>query len=560
MITRLEISNYALIENVSLELGRGFTVITGETGAGKSIILKALSLLLGERADTSVIRQNEKKCFLEAEFDISDLGLKDFFATNDLEYDNISTIRREFSNSGKSRCFVNDSPVQLNLLSKLGAQLINVHSQHETLQIFDGSFQLNILDHFAGITTEVAEYGRDYRHYKDRKSFLSDLEEKENAARKEKNYVEFLLSELTEAKLENFISDEIQLKSSLIENSEKINETLSTASQIFEADSHGPVATVEQLISIFGNLKSFDKRYAEIETRLKSIRIELMDIESEMANLGLELEFGPAEIQLIKDRIDQINSLLFKHHAKETVELLALRASLSERLSEIDSVGEEIKKVASEVLILEKKVKEKAKELSLKRCACQENLTKKIGFKLSALSMADARLKIEISQNDVPGPTGFDDVVFLFKTNAGGNFAPLKKIASGGELSRLMLSLLSVLVNAKKLPTMIFDEIDTGVSGEVAAKIATEFQSMAKGMQIVAVTHLAQVAGCGEQHLHVAKHRQADKTVTIVNRLDDAQRVEQLARMISGEKVSRAAKENARLLMKHTKSASQKHT
>jgi len=559
LITRLDISNYALIENVSLDLRPGFTVITGETGAGKSILLKAINLLLGERADTSVIRQNEKKCFLEAEFDLTALRLEAFFETNDLEFDNVCTVRREFSQSGKSRCFINDSPVQVSVLAKLGSKLINVHSQHETLQILDSRFQLEQIDYFAGIESEVRNYQTVYREFNAKTNQLRELSEKESLARKEEDYIRFLLQELDKAQLDGFLDENIEGKFNRIEHATKISSALNTASGLLENEQAGLIGAIERLTAIFSQLKTFDKKYSEIESRIQTVSIEMQDIYREISNATDETDLSPAEIQLIQDRMEFVNSLLYKHHLNGVNQLLELRESLIKRLGEIQSVEQDLLELSAAVEKLGAEVRHAASELSAKRKACSDSLAKKTAAKLVALAMPDARLKIEFNQIPQPGLYGVDDVQFMFRTNAGGSFSPLKKIASGGELSRLMLSLISVLSGSKKLPTMIFDEIDTGVSGEVASKIAAEFSSMGKKMQVIAVTHLAQVAGQGDHQLHVSKQSAQGKTTTTVAELDEKGRVNQIAQMISGEKVSKAAKENARLLMAFTgKKATQK--
>lgn len=550
MLNRLEISNYALIDNVSLKLSDGFTVITGETGAGKSIMLQALNLLLGERADTSVIRQNEKKCFLEAEFDISKLQIQTFFEQHDLDYEKTCIVRREFSSSGKSRCFINDTPVQQSVLKELGERIVSIHSQHQTLQIFDGNFQMDLLDHYADIQNDVQEYRSIYRLYRKKVNEKIELEVKEREARKEKDYLEFLLNELETAKLEEGDLEDMQHKFQRIENAEQINEALSFAQSVFENDSIGPNASLKTLIETFEGLKEFDPKFADLAGRLLSLKIELKDIEAEVGRLNGDADIDPEEAVRIKEKIELVNALLFKHNLSTIEQLIELRNSIAAQLDGIQSVEDDLKKIGIEISALKKDLSERASKLSTQRQKNIASLEEQIREQLMDLAMEEAELKIALSPLDRLGPNGTDEVSFLVKTNKGGQFAALKKVASGGELSRIMLSLMSILARSRALPTLIFDEIDTGVSGEVAAKIAKVFKEMGQHLQLIAISHLPQVAGRGQQHLHVTKQSGNDKTTTTVIVLDGEQRVEQLARMISGEDLTEAAIENAKSLLK----------
>lgn len=549
MLKKLEIANYALIENVSLDFKTGFTSMTGETGAGKSILLKALSLLMGERADTSVIKGSEKKCILEAVFDIDALQLKAFFETNDLDYDRNCIMRREITTSGKSRAFINDTPVSIAALKSLGEQLIAIHKQHQTLEVLGSGFQIDLLDHFVGITEEVAAYNKKYNAYLTAKDRYTKLQIKEKENRKEKDYLAYLIDELVALKLDQVDLETLESTASKIENAEKINNTLSFARSVFENDSFSLAIGIKTLIESFDELKQYDENYAAIAARLLSLKIELDDIEAEVNNLETEHDIDPEKALLIQEKIEAINALLFKHNLKELSELRDLQEKLTADLDAISNVENDLSKYEAMVKSLSAELKTAGLAIRTKRQKFAPQLAKKAGSVLDQLSMKNAELKIELQALDVPGPKGMDKINFLFKTNAGGDFASLKKTASGGELSRLMLALLSILSEKKNLPTLIFDEIDTGVSGEVAGKMASLFDQMGKQIQVLSITHLPQVAAKGTQQLHVYKESVTDKTITRVEELTPDERITVLAGMMSAGEITEVAKENAANLL-----------
>lgn len=545
MLKRLEISNYALIENMNLSLVQGFTSITGETGAGKSILLKALNLLLGERADTSILKQSEKKCILEAEFDISKLNLQDYFALNELDFDPICILRREFNNAGKSRAFINDTPVQLQQLKELGDQLVSVHTQHETLLILNPEFQLDVVDHFCGIHEEVKTYQTYYKSYRNKLNALVELQLKDKENRKEKDYLSFLLNELEEANLAKLDIEDLKLKSARIENAEKIQLALRFAKSVFENDSFSPSIGIRTLIETFDDLKKFDPSYAEIAARLWSLKIELDDLESELDNKDNVDLFSDEEAIKIKDKLDLYNTLSFKHNVQTVEELMALQSSLSDQLEQISNVENELIVLEKEIGELKKEVTTRAAILRKKRLSKTKDLEQEVKKRLTNLAMPSAELAIELKEKIKPSLSGIDEIEFNFKTNLGGAFSPIKKVASGGELSRLMLAILSILSEKKNLPTLIFDEIDTGVSGEVATKMAQEFDSIGKKIQVITITHLPQVAAKAQTHLHVKKFVEDNKTKTYIAVLKGDERINVLAGMMSGEAITKAAKENA---------------
>jgi DNA repair protein RecN (Recombination protein N) len=545
MLNRLEISNYALIENASLQFQSGFTAITGETGAGKSILLKALNLLLGERADTSVLKQSEKKCFLEAEFDIRELDLNSFFKSNELDYEPFCIIRREFSPSGKSRCFINDSPVQIKVLSALGNKLVNIHSQHQTLDLFDSTFQTEVIDTISGIEDKVLKYCKKYTTYRNKVNEHISLQVKDMENRKEKDYLTFLINELNAADLSNLNLDDLKSKSDKIEFSEKISEGLSLAKSIFNNETYGPLNGIKSLIENFEELKGFDKRYADILSRLLSVKIELDDIDSEIQNQSGDLDFDDSDAELIKEKMELLNSLCFKHNLSEVSDLIELQAKLNGQLQEIGNVEDRLNTLSIEIEADKQTLLTEAQEISKIRRSNAVDLCNKVKLTLDRLAMPEAEMQVDFQTLEKIGPNGIDQIQFLFKTNKGGQYLPLKKVASGGELSRLMLTILSIISEIKSLPTLIFDEIDTGVSGEVGAKIASEFVKMGGNIQLIVITHLPQVAARGNTHLHVSKSNNDLKTITSVTSLTGDNRITELAKMISGEEVTTAAKENA---------------
>lgn len=545
MLKRLEISNYALIENMNLTLTKGFTTITGETGAGKSILLKALNLLLGERADIAILKQSEKKCILEAEFEIADLDLAAYFEQHELDYEPVCILRREFNSAGKSRAFVNDTPVQMQVLKELGEQLVSVHTQHQTLHILNTDFQLDILDHFSGIHEELKNYRAIYKSYRSKVNELIELQVKEMENRKEKDYLSFLLNELEDAQLGKLNIEELQQKAVRIENGEKIQTAIRFAKSVFENESFSPSVGIRTLIETFDDLKKFDSSYADIAARLWSLKIELDDLESEIDRRDNDDHYSDEEVCQIKEKIDQVNNLFFKHNVKEVGQLIELQTSLSLQLGEISSLETKIETLEKEINQLKKEVEQAAKTIRQKRLANKPKLELEVKKRLAELAMPNAELSIDLAEKPKPGKNGFDEIDFLFKTNLGGQFSPVKKVASGGELSRLMLTILSILSETKNLPTLIFDEIDTGVSGEVATKMANEFDKMGKRMQVIAITHLPQVAAKAATQLHVKKTTEESKTKTFVEVLDRTARIDVLASMMSGAEISKAAKENA---------------
>jgi DNA repair protein RecN (Recombination protein N) len=549
MLCRLDISNYALIENLNLDFSPGYSVITGETGAGKSILLKALNLLLGERADSTVIKQNDKKCVLEAEFNVKNIISKTVFNQFDIDYEPQTIIRREFTASGKSRLFINDTPVTLNTLKTFGEKLMKIHTQHQTLDLFSKQFQMELLDSFSNTEKDVIDYTKLFSIYKSDKQKLINLKLTDTENRKEKDYIEFLLTELEEANLDVVNISELENEHNKIQNWSSIKEALDSATSIFQNSENSPIASIDSLLTTLHPLQQIDSFYNELILRLNSAKIELQDIEADIESKNDLDDLDEEKAVLVKEKIESINALSYKHNVNSIDELIELRNKLAIQITGFGSVEAEIEELENSILKNYNILKEQASEIHTKRetniLPLQESITKI----LHQLAMPNAEIKIDLALIDDLNANGLNTIDFLFKTNLGGGFLQIKKSASGGELSRLMLAILVILAKTKSLPTLIFDEIDTGVSGEVAAKMAAVFEKLGKKSQLISITHLPQIAGKGKIHYHVFKSDSDDKTRTKVVQLSETERIKELAKMMSGEKITDSAIENAKQLL-----------
>ena len=549
MLCRLDISNYTLIENLNLDFSSGYSVITGETGSGKSILLKALNLLLGERADSTVIKQNDKKCVLEAEFNVKNIISKSFFNELDIDYEPQTIIRREFTTSGKSRLFINDTPVTLNVLKAFGEKLMKIHTQHQTLDLFSKQFQMELLDSFSNTEKDVMDYTKLYAVYKSDKQKLINLELADAENRKEKDYIEFLLTELSEANLDTVNISELESEYNKIQNWSSIKEALDSAISIFKNSENSPIESINSLLTTLEPLQQVDTFYNDLILRLNSTKIELQDIEADIESKNDLDDLDEEKAILVKEKIESINGLSYKHNVNSIKELIELRDKLAIQINGFGSVEEEITALGKTISNNYKDLVKQATDIHNKRKAHIVPLQDSIATILNQLAMPNAEIKIDLVLIEDLNSNGLNTIDFLFKTNLGGSFLQIKKSASGGELSRLMLAILVILAKKKSLPTLIFDEIDTGVSGEVAAKMATVFEKLGKKSQLISITHLPQIAGKGKVHYHVFKSDSDDKTRTKVVRLSDDERVVELAKMMSGEKVTDSAIENAKQLL-----------
>ena len=549
MLTNLSIKNYALIDHLNVKFTNGFTVITGETGAGKSILLGGLSLVLGKRADLSSLREKEDKCIVEAEFEISKYGLESFFMENDLDYETKTIIRREILPSGKSRAFINDSPVTLDILSQLGDQLIDVHSQHQTLRLADNDFQLKVIDALADNGQVISAYSSKLLLYQSTQKELQKLVDFQNSATKEHEYNSFLLQELISAPLKEGILEELEEQYEQLNNVEIILEQLSHGQQLLNDEQIGLVNLLTELKQVSNKLASFGHQYSDINERIKSVFIELDDISTELNILNDKVEADPQLLEQVNAKLQLLYDLLKKHKVQTIPELMEIRNALDEKVSATENVVADIDRKKKELHQLETALNTEASNISKRRKLVIPKLKEQLEETLIDLGMASATFKIDISPSKEFKPTGKDDLSFLFSANKGSAYGDLKKVASGGELSRIMLTIKAILARYEQLPTMMFDEIDTGVSGEISNKMGDIMKDMSNTMQIFSITHLPQVAAKGVHHFKVYKEEELMGTNTKMKRLSSEERVVELAEMLGGKTLSDSALAHARQLL-----------
>lgn len=526
------------------------SIITGETGAGKSIFLEALGLALGNRADLSSLRNRYKKCIVEAEFDLADLDLQSFFEAQDLDYQESLSLRREISADGKSRCFVNDSLVSLAVLKSLSEQLVDVHSQHQTLQLNKGNFQLGLLDAFAANRKLLEQYSAAYKESLSLKKKLKELEEAELQSRKDRDYYEFQYKELSETELKPGMLQDLEEKSLALENAGFILQQLQSASRALNGDEQALLAKLAQVKQQVLHLSKFGEVYKDLAARLESLRIELKDISSELESQEEQVRVDPEKLQELNGQLDQLNRLLKKHGLNTEEDLIRLREELGTRLESMQSLEGEILQIRKQIEQKDKALNKLASELSKTRQAVCPDIEKRVQAMLQELGMPSAQFRVKLEVLAEAGPLGMDAVHFLFSANKGEPAAELHKIASGGELSRLMLCLKALLAEKKNLPCMVFDEIDTGVSGEVADRIGTILNNMGKHMQVISITHLPQIASKGKHHLWVYKKEGEEKTLSHIKELSKEERTVEIAKMLSTGKPTESAIKNALDLLK----------
>ncbi|OQA02016.1 MAG: DNA repair protein RecN [Bacteroidetes bacterium ADurb.Bin408] len=549
MIKHLSVSNYALIEKLELDFDKGITVITGETGAGKSILLGALSLVLGQRADTSVLYDNTIKCIVEGHFDISKYNLEDFFAANELDYENICIVRREILPNNRSRAFINDTPVNANLLRDFADTLIDIHSQHDTLSLLKPDYQLAILDDFSGNITLLDKYKTHFNHYIKLKNQLEEMLAAEEKSKADEDYLSFLLNELLSAQLKEEEQSEAEKELELLNNAGDIKKNLSKASYLLNQGEYNVLSMLKEVADILKDLSSYLPALEELKQRTEATYIELKDIESEIEKNERGIVFSPEQIESLNERLNLIYNLQKKHRVNTVAELLSLAEAMKQKLHLIDNLDEEIKLMKKNIQQEETVLKTLADELFEKRKKNIPVLIREILALLKELAMPSAQ--IEIPVNKTPGfrNNGTEDISFLFSANKGTPPARIADVASGGELSRLMLAFKSVISTKKLLPTLIFDEIDTGISGETAVKTASILNKMGKNMQIIVITHLPQIASIGNQHLVVNKTIVKSKAVTTIQRVTGEERIGTVAGMISGRQLTEASLSTARELI-----------
>ncbi len=549
MLKSLSIINYALIENLEIEFDDGFSVITGETGAGKSIILGALALILGRRADPNVLKDKSKKCIIEGVFDNGDLSFQDFFTDNDLDYEDQTIIRREILPSGKSRAFINDTPVNLGLLVYLGNKFVNVHSQHQTLQLSDAYFQLNVLDDFINKPKLLIEYKGVYDNYNQLSKKLQQLIELNNQAAKDEDYFRYQFEELDNASLNTDEVARLEARAQFLEHVEDIKIALSSAESILNNDETAVIDSLTNLGRIIGNIMDYLPDGKEIVQRLNSVNIELKDILSEIESLNGNDEFDANELQLVNEKLSAVYTLIQKHHVQSVDELIILRNDYNEKLRSLSSLDNEILTIKKELLVVESKLREKSICMHEERVSGCKKFSSAVLKILRQVGMKDAGFFVKIEELPDFTITGIDKVQFMFNANLGIEPGEISKIASGGELSRLMLAIKSLINKEQMMPTVVFDEIDSGVSGEIAGKVGSIIKKMAHKHQVISITHLPQIASKADHHYKVYKLTESNSTITTISKLSDEGRVEELAKILSNENVTETALNVARELM-----------
>lgn len=549
MLQTLHIRNYALITDSKVVFAPNFTIITGETGAGKSILLGALGLIVGNRADANVLQDKEEKCVVEAEFSLPNDLLKSIFEENDVDFEKHCIIRREILPNGKSRAFVNDTPVQLSFLKAIGEQLIDIHSQHETLLLKDKNFQLDVLDGYAQSAVEKTAFQTAFQHYNQAQKTLEAFLEDKQKNSQDLDYWTFQLEELVDANLKEGETKELEEELERVTHGTDILQNFQNAIFEISESEENIIGKLIQLTSGIDKLSTINEQYAEIAKRLLSARIELEDLSREMETSLSDIEVSPERQEWIEDRLGLIYGLQKKHQRNSEQELLELQAELQTKVDAVvfaDELEEKLKKALAEA---DKNRLKAAEKLSEKRQKSAPLLSADIQKVVRLLGMENAVCAIEVVPEQKFSLDGYDQIQFLFTANVGIGPQPIEKTASGGEISRYMLALKAILSGKKVLPTILFDEIDTGISGNVAHKVAQVLNRMAQNMQIIAITHLPQMAGKGNVHLKVKKKEEKGRTVSIINPLTYEERVMELAGMMSGEKVTEEAIQNARTLL-----------
>ncbi len=549
MLSTLTISNYALIDSLEVDFNKGFTVITGETGAGKSILLGGLSLVLGKRADLSSLRVKDQKCIIEGTFKIDTYGLQSFFEENDLDYEDSTVIRREILPSGKSRAFVNDTPVTLGVLSTLGENLIDIHSQHQTMQLTENDFQLKLVDALANNQKRLTDYRKDLKIYRKAQKELQNLIEVQSTAIKEQDYNTFMLEELEKAPLKEGIIELLEEEYEQLNNVELIMEQLSKGDQLFNDEQIGVLPLVTEMRQSLSKLVDFGANYKDLYERVQSVLIELDDVNSELQRLQDGVEANPDQLEQVNGKLQLLYDLLKKHNASDVLELIEIKNALADKVFETANLDEKITLKTKEIQEMESVLGKQALVIREKRKSVIPQLKKKLESDLNLLGMPSASFQIGLTDTSTFLATGMDELSFLFTANRGGNYGKLKKVASGGELSRIMLVIKALLAKYEKLPTIMFDEIDTGVSGEISNRMADIMKDMSADLQVFSITHLPQVASKGNHHFKVFKTEGAERTMTNLKELTNEERVVELAHMLGGKDLSDSALAHAKQLL-----------
>ncbi|MDN3725446.1 DNA repair protein RecN [Aequorivita sp. SDUM287046] len=549
MITSLAIKNYALIEDIRVDFKEGLTIITGETGAGKSILLGALALVLGKRADIGSVKDSSKKCVIEGHFSVKNYALQNIFEENELDYDPQTIIRREILPGGKSRAFVNDTPVSLSQLQALAPYLVDVHSQHETLEIVSENFQIEVIDAMAENSSLLKKYQLLLADYKSITENLANLKLQKDEALKELDYNTFLYNELQQANLKKLDQQELEESYETLNNAEAIQEALAHVNKLFDEEPIGILQTAKESRVVLGRIRDFSKAFEENWQRLNSVIIEMEDISAEIAASAEKIEADPEKLFQVNEKLQTLYKLQQKHAVASVSELIEIQNSLAEKVNITLGLDEQIETLENEQSKLRGAAMQTATELHFKRVEAIPVLKKKLEETLFPLGLPNAQFQFELLPSEIFKSNGTDTLQLLFTANKGLAFGPLKKVASGGEMSRIMLAIKAVLAEYKKLPTIVFDEIDTGVSGEVANKMADILQQMSKSLQLLSITHLPQIAAKGDNHIKVYKEDKNDLTNTYLKVLNEEDRIVEIAQMLGGKNVSAAAIANAKELL-----------
>ena len=550
MLKSLFIQNFVLIDSLDICFNPGFSVITGETGAGKSIILGALSLVLGQRADGKSIKQGADKCVIEAIFDVSKYQLEPFILGNDLEYDPESCIlRRELYASGKSRAFVNDSPVPLAILKELGTKLIDIHSQHQNLLLGDNRFQLRVVDVMAENEILLILYKKEYTRYQGLRKALSALKERAAQSKQEEDYIRFQLDQLEEANLQPNEQEELEQEQETLSHAEEIKSSLYRVSSCLDGEEQGVVSLLKESLSSMDALERYFPRAKEIAERLRSAYIDLNDLASEMEGMIEDVEFNPDRLAWVNERLDTLYALQQKHRVSSVDDLIALRAQFRAQLTDIESFDEQIAALEKQVQDAYKELLQQAAVLSEQRKVAAVAFAQQLVQMVAPLGMPHTRFQVEVVPRKEPESDGMDEIRFLFSANKSMALQPVAQTASGGEISRLMLCIKAMIAGFTALPTIIFDEVDTGVSGDIADKMGHIMQDLGSKMQVFAITHLPQIAAQGEAHYFVYKEDVKDRTLTRIRPLDKEERIREVARMLSGSALTEASLANAKDLL-----------
>lgn len=549
MLSTLSIKNYALIDNLNVKFSSGFTIITGETGAGKSILLGGLSLVLGKRADLGSLKDKDVKCVIEAEFSIANYKLQSFFKTHDLDYDDATIIRREILPSGKSRAFINDTPINLAVLSDLGGQLIDVHSQHQTLQLANSNFQMRVIDALAQNKELLERYSKGLTLHKQTSKELSELIEFQNNSNKEHDYNSFLLKELQETTLVAGAQEELETQYEQLSNIENILEQLSKANQLLSDEQVGVMNLLSELKQVSNRLSGFGKVYEPLHERVQSVFIELEDVSNELQNLHENAEANPQELARISGQLQVLFDLQKKHSVSSINELIEIRDVLAQKVNATENIEADIASKEEALQKIEGQLNKLCEVVRNRRRQVVPKLKEHLEKNLATLGMPNSSFKIELSEADVFKSNGKDELLFQFSANRGTDYGDLKKVASGGELSRIMLTIKAILAKFEHLPTMMFDEIDTGVSGEISKRMGDIMHFMSKHMQVFSITHLPQVASKGDSHFKVYKTDDGVTTHTQMKPLNDDERVVELAEMLGGKELTDSALAHAKQLL-----------